>query len=250
MAAYLTFQLYGPMSSWGDIAVGEARVSSVHPSRSALLGLMSAALGLTRQDDAQLTALADAIRLAVLVLNPGHFMRDYHTAQVPPANVMKKRPAFTRRDELAVTKDELGTILSVRDYRIDAYYLIALELHGECDWILEDLLAALYCPIFPLYLGRKCCPPALPLAAQIVDAENLLTAIRIASVVAEKSTVAEDQLAKLASVAPYSLYWEEGMHAGIAAMQTTSRRDQPRSRRRWQFDERIEHHAMIDSLEA
>jgi CRISPR system Cascade subunit CasD len=34
---YLLFRLYGPMASWGEIAVGEMRHSEVKPSKSALL---------------------------------------------------------------------------------------------------------------------------------------------------------------------------------------------------------------------
>src|SRR6266699_2816470 len=47
---YLVFRLYGPMCSWGDIAVGEVRPSTMHPSKSAILGLVAAALGLKRPD--------------------------------------------------------------------------------------------------------------------------------------------------------------------------------------------------------
>ena len=50
---YLVFRLYGPMCSWGDIAVGEVRPSTVHPSKSAILGLIAAALGVKRPDTAQ-----------------------------------------------------------------------------------------------------------------------------------------------------------------------------------------------------
>jgi len=50
---YLVFQLYGPLASWGDIAVGETRPSALTPSRSAILGLLAAALGLKRPDTAK-----------------------------------------------------------------------------------------------------------------------------------------------------------------------------------------------------
>src|SRR5256885_4103212 len=58
---YLVFRLYGPMCSWGDIAVGEVRPSTVPPSKSAILGLIAAALGTKRpnmaHDDAERSAL-------------------------------------------------------------------------------------------------------------------------------------------------------------------------------------------------
>jgi hypothetical protein len=39
------------------------------------------------------------------------------------------------------------------------------------------------------------------------------------------------------------------MTSGVEPLKSATRRDQPRTRRRWQFDERVEHQAMIDNLE-
>ena len=247
----LLFQLYGPMCSWGDVAVGESRVSASVPGRAAMLGLLAAALGLKRDQEAQLQSLSTSLRFGMLVLSPGYFLRDYHTAQVPPVKALKKRPARTRRDELMVPKDELGTILSSRDYRTDACYLIAVQTSDMSKWNLETLEQALLEPVFPLYLGRKACPPALPLQPRIVKAESLLAAFQSAEFHGPAELL--DLLrpgAKSLGIEQdeFSLYWEEGMDAGCVAMWTTTRRDQPRTRRRWQFDERIEHQAMIESF--
>lgn len=250
MARYLTFQLYGPLSSWGDIAVGEARISSNSPSRSALLGLLSAALGFTRQDEEELQQLSRAVRFAVLVLDPGHLLRDYHTAQVPPASVMKNRPAFTRRDELSVPKNELGTILSARDYRNGARYRVMTEIHQDCPWKLEDLGAALRRPVFPLFLGRKSCPPALPLAPELIEANTVLAAFRAVTAATDISNTHSELDISASAEPPFSLYWEDGMQSGIAPLNSARRRDQPRTRRRWQFDERVEYHALVSELEA
>ncbi|MEN9864624.1 MAG: hypothetical protein RL748_214, partial [Pseudomonadota bacterium] len=45
---FLLFQLQAPLASWGGAAVGEFRGSEEYPGQSALLGLLGAALGLTR----------------------------------------------------------------------------------------------------------------------------------------------------------------------------------------------------------
>lgn len=249
---YLLFQLYGPMAAWGDIAVGESRVTAMLPGRSALLGMLAAALGLRRTDEKHLVSLSASIRFAVLTLNSGHFLRDYHTVQVPPANTLKKRPARTRRDELSMPKAKLGTILSSRDYRCDAVQRVAVEDSEEGDYTLERLQQALLRPIFPLYLGRKACPPALPLQPQIIESANVLEAFRNADFELPakwmKDIVPFGDIPAL-EAGPYPLCWEEGMDSGIAPMKTVPRRDQPRTRRRWQFDERIEHQAMLDTLE-
>lgn len=108
---YLVFQLQAPLSSWGEPAVGEFRGTAEHPSQSALIGLLGAALGVVRSDEAAHAALRDGYGFAVGLQSPGNLLRDYHTAQVPPRTALKGRPHATRRDELAVPKPELGTIL-------------------------------------------------------------------------------------------------------------------------------------------
>ena len=80
---YLLFRLYGPLASWGEIAVGESRHSANYPSKSALLGLVAAALGITRDDEAMQNRLHQDYALAMEVLSTGQLLRDYHTAQVP-----------------------------------------------------------------------------------------------------------------------------------------------------------------------
>ena len=45
MTDYLVFQLYGPMASWGEPAVGEMRHTNTIPGRPSILGLLAAALG-------------------------------------------------------------------------------------------------------------------------------------------------------------------------------------------------------------
>ena len=47
----LLFRLYGPLASWGEIAVGESRHTAVYPSKSALLGLLAASLGIRRDEE-------------------------------------------------------------------------------------------------------------------------------------------------------------------------------------------------------
>ena len=53
MKDFLVFQLYGVLAAWGDIAVGEYRPSLGHPTKSAVTGLLGAALGVDRSDESQ-----------------------------------------------------------------------------------------------------------------------------------------------------------------------------------------------------
>jgi len=164
MNDYLMFQLYGPLQSWGEIAVGQVRQSADHPGRSAVAGLLAACLGLDR-DDLRCLTLAGALRLAVRVDRPGLPLIDYHTAQCPDRKA--KRRFFTRKDELGgllAAGERPNTVLSDRSYRQDACCTACIWLRGESPFGLEELNAALLRPRFAPYLGRKSCPPGLPFA--------------------------------------------------------------------------------------
>jgi CRISPR system Cascade subunit CasD len=252
MTDYLLFQLYGPMAAWGDVAVGEARVTATHPGRSALIGFLAAAVGVRREDEEQQRRMAEGYWFAVRVVSAGSFLRDYHTAQVPSKAAMKGCPGYTRRDELALPKDDLGTILSSRDYRTDAYYHVAVEAQPEAAWSLESLRRSLEAPRFPIYLGRKSCPVALPLQPQIVPAANVASAFAMAQFT-DPDALMEGLVRWRSSEAlmgrSSSLYWDEKMNAGVAPRESFTRRDQPRTRRRWQFDERQENHAPLSGKE-
>ena len=239
MSEYLLFRLYGPMASWGDIAVGEFRPSFSHPSKSAVLGLIAAALGIRRDEEARHQGLSSSYGFGLRVESPGIPIRDYHTVQVPASGSGRnKRNYATRKDELTVPKDHLATILSSRDYYCDALYTVALwVVTKKSEAPLSEIAAALTNPTFTLYLGRKSCPMALPLEPQIVEAVNLREAFNIARF--NGATFIEG-LRRSESV---NVYWEGGEDSGYKAVHSNQRRDLPVSRRRWQFTTRTEQYA-------
>jgi len=98
MNRYLIFQLQGAMASWGEIAVGDVRHTRALPGRSALLGLLAAALGIRRDDDAALNALNAHYQFIVCAGKLSAWARDYHTVQVP--REARKVRYVTRKDEL------------------------------------------------------------------------------------------------------------------------------------------------------
>ncbi|MHB1013907.1 MAG: type I-E CRISPR-associated protein Cas5/CasD [Desulfurivibrionaceae bacterium] len=229
MAEYLIFRLYGPLVAWGDIAVGEYRPSFAHPSKSAIIGLLAAALGIRRDEEERQKSLAESCSFAVRVDAMGILLRDYHTTQVPSAR--KGVTHYTRRSELAV--DDLNTILSSRDYRCDAAYTVAINMFEDVQaHTVQELAAALQKPAFTLFLGRKSCPLALPLQPRIVNAATLREAIETATF--------DDELSDIMVAGPAAVFWEDDGESGLERQQVITRRDVPISRKRWQFGERRE----------
>ena len=240
MARFLTFALVAPLASFGALAVGERRPTWDRPARSAVLGLVGACLGLERDDDAAQAALAGAYGLALLCHAPGRLLADYHTAQVPPTR--GKRRFATRAEELRAP--DLATILSRRDYRTGAWHLAALWARGPAPrWPLPDLAAALQAPAFVPYLGRKACPLGLPLAPRLDDAPDPGTALARRHRATEPMAAPEARFRHMADAAGEAFVardrWDgEADPALLRRIET--RRDQPRSRRHWQFDLRPE----------
>ncbi|MBL8507279.1 MAG: type I-E CRISPR-associated protein Cas5/CasD [Chitinimonas sp.] len=235
---YLVFRLYGPMAGWGDIAVGEVRPTNDHPSRSALLGLVAAALGVAREEDDYHRRLAGSYHLAIAMQQRGQPLADYHTVQRPPQRA--KVEYTSRRDELTrLDKDELATTVSHRDYCVDTCVTAVIWAAVEDTPVtLEAMAQALRQPHFTLYLGRKSCPLALPVQAQVVVANDMVSALTTASF---KDEALFDRLRLEVGWRSIAESWIYSDQPFPGAHLISTRRDEPLSRARWQFLERQEY---------
>lgn len=233
MAQYLVFRLYGPLASWGLPAVGGDRQTGLAPSRSAILGFLGAALGIKREDELALTQLQQSVLVAVKQIVPSTLLRDYHTAQVPSAR--KNIIHSTRRSELA--EKDLNTVLSNRDYRCDAVWIIAIKLTDHSKYTLDKLKNSLLMPTYTLSLGRKSCPLSLPMMPQIVETEQLQDALDITFPAIMSSDKADNYW--FSSDGWVTYYWE-GSRQEIAGknIMTLHPWDEPVNRQHWQFRQR------------
>lgn len=177
MREHLVFLLSAPMGSFGSYAGHERRGSDLVPMRSAVLGLVGAALGIDREDTEGQAALR-AYAVAVQSFQASEPLRDYHTVQTVPT-ARARRPA-TRRHALDRIGRDANTVITIRDYRCDV--LIGVTLWGDGRWTLGDLAGHLRRPQFPLYLGRKSCPLASPLNAGVVTAADPVQALSLIEV--------------------------------------------------------------------
>ena len=248
----LIFQLQASLSSWGEVAVGEYRPSAEYPSQSAIHGLLGAALGIERNDDATQAALRNGYRLAVGVLSQGKLLRDYHTAQVPSRTDLKKRPHATRKDELSLPKTDINTILSSRDYRQDSAALVAIQTLADAPYSLPQLAEALKKPKFVLYLGRKSCPLDEPLHPCVINANTISAAFsdyrqKLDDLWAQQLPKHTGQ--KISTVR--KIAWGDDFGTddlsviGVNRDLSITRKDQVITRQGWQFADRSEHIALL-----
>ena len=228
MPEFLTFALAAPLAAMGEIAVGERRGSWDRPGRSAVLGLIAACLGLTRDDEAAHDALEARYGLALRIQHVGPLLPDYHTAQVPPAR--RGRRFATRAEEL--NAPDLETILSRRDYRTDVLALAALWSRPGARWSLLEIEAALHAPHYAPYFGRKSCPLMLPLAPVRTEAAHPVAALTDR---ANGGPEPERQLVLFRLAAAVTMTAADAHDFGLPIQRVEIRRDAVASRRRWQF---------------
>lgn len=153
--ATLLLRLAAPLQSWGADSKFETRKTNREPTKSGIIGLLAAALGLRRDDAAGLARL-NGLHFAVRADREGSLLVDFHTANREEDRKKGKAPYVT-----------------YRHYLQDAVFLVGLE--SEDTALLQELETALKHPVYPLYLGRRSCPPTLPLCLGIRAGELLDT---------------------------------------------------------------------------
>ncbi|MFT3797942.1 type I-E CRISPR-associated protein Cas5/CasD [Microbacterium sp.] len=140
----LLIELAGPQQAWGSRSRFATRATELAPTRSGVIGLVAAALGLARTEPLD---RFDKLEFGVRIDQPGRIERDFQTART--------------------LDGKTSMPLSQRFYLADAVFLAALGTEDRA--MLESLRQALTHPRFPLYLGRRAFPPARPLMPEIVD---------------------------------------------------------------------------------
>ena len=135
--ATVLLRLIGPMQSWGTTSRFDERDTGKEPTKSGVLGLVAAALGIDRENWHDLEPLC-RLRMGVRHDRPGVPKRDYQTAQrVISADGSKIH----------------DTAVTTRHYLADAAFLVGLC--GDNRALLERIHGALANPVWPLALGRK-----------------------------------------------------------------------------------------------
>lgn len=148
--AVLLLRLAAPLQAWGVDSRFTVRSAGSAPSRSGVLGMLAAAVGRRRTDPIEdLLSLAFGVRKD----QPGKTIRDFQTAI--DWNTRAPMP------------------ISNRYYLADGIYLAGVE--GDSA-LIDGLHEALQHPVFPLYLGRRSCPPTYPLSLGTRDT-SLLAAL-------------------------------------------------------------------------
>lgn len=128
----LLLRLAAPLQSWGVASKFDTRDTTREPTKSGVIGMLASALGRSRLENVD---DLNALNFGVRIDQPGVLLRDYHTARQKVGN---------------------SSFVTTRYYLADAVFLVGLE--GK-DSFLKKIAIALQNPAFPLFLGRRSCPP-------------------------------------------------------------------------------------------
>ncbi len=170
----LFLRLAGPMQSWGTSSRFQLRRTDLYPSKSGVLGLLLCAKGVGREESRQALDPLNRLRMAVRVDRPGTTDWDYHTVGAKIGIRMAKGGVKRTGN----TKDSpIETLLSRRQYLYDASFLVGLHARDGAEDTIASCAAALSEPVWPVFLGRKCCVPAEPVCAGTGSFENLTEAL-------------------------------------------------------------------------
>jgi CRISPR system Cascade subunit CasD len=172
----LYLRLEGPMQAWGDNSRFVVRRTMDAPTKSGVLGLICCAMGLTRAAARDRLPDLNALAMGVRIDRAGDRWWDYHTAGAGIGLLQAKGGIKETKPAKGVTAPpRIETLLSRREYLCDASFLVALQ--GESELIAE-VSEALASPRWPVFLGRKSCPPAVPIPEGEDRCGDLRTALK------------------------------------------------------------------------
>lgn len=156
MTYTLILHFDAPLQSWGTASRYARRDAGAAPSKSAVCGMVCAALGAAKeseQEAAVLEAFAKLRMISVILHQNSNnligLLSDFHT-------VLGTRNANGGKVSNA--------ILTTRFYHQDKKFAVLLE--SEDGDFLEKARQALQNPVWGGWLGRKCCIPAAPIVRE------------------------------------------------------------------------------------
>lgn len=181
-APTLALLLDSPLQSWGGSSRFQRRGAGSHPTKSGIVAILACARGIDKNapdEERQLAPLAAFLlttarlpriqrdwknqpRLAKdggILIHSTTRMTDYHTIgggydeKREKLNIPRKASGGT-----------FGTVQTWRDYLQDTRFAVFLQ--GD-PVELESCIQELANPKWGLWLGRKCCPPSVPIIGRV-----------------------------------------------------------------------------------
>lgn len=228
------------MESWGSVAVGTLRPTQKHPTKSSIVGIVSASLGLERTDKRILSLFTD-FEYAVISSGLESEMSDYSTVETSESENGEYMSTLPPRS-LELSRKKRNTMLVNKRYICNGFFTVLMVPTRDSEFSLDRIKDALERPYFVPYLGRKSCPLSFPMNPTVEEYVHLREIIPQVYLRPFRNEVfPESRLLKdVRKLRIYSTYDIGGYDGHIESVMNDDLPD----RGTWQFRERIEYEFM------
>jgi len=177
MRDFLILKLHGPMQAWGEHTFEGLRPSANYPTRSGLLGLLGACLGINRTEQDRLQELSDSVGMSVRLDKRNITRWDGSEKDLPIIKITDYHTVRNARADYIGKEKPHETIQTWREYLLDAQFTVAVWNYASACITLDEIECAVRQPLFTPYLGRRSCPLTRPLFEERVKAVDSISAL-------------------------------------------------------------------------
>ena len=157
--SHLSLLIDGPMQSWGFSSRFERRSTALHPTKSGIIGLIAAAMGIDKfaLDEPDRIQELSKLNLTIVSLPRRNHdlnrlrMEDFHTVE---------------GTQLANKQINKNAVITRREYLLDVRFGVLLKGNPA---LLSRVASAMQNPRWGVWLGRKCCIPATPVFVSLAS---------------------------------------------------------------------------------
>ena len=162
------------MQAWGGHTYEDFRPSYIFPTRSGVVGLLGACLGIEREQLQQREYLNNSFELTIKTEKRKIEKKTYKrekSEQLPIKKITDYHTVLKGRKADGKARKE--AILSYREYLCDAEFTLILDFKEDAVYSLSKIKKAVFEPVFTPFLGRRSCPLQRPLFEDVISAEDI-----------------------------------------------------------------------------
>ena len=165
MASYCitVLRLEGILQTWGIHSLWEERDTRIMPTKSGIVGILGAAMGIDREERGELSKLSKSFYLSVREDRPGVIFTDFQTVST---NCQRNA-----KGEVKYSKVSPATFLVHRDYIADAAFTAFLLSKPQISHKIKE---ALLHPVWLTSLGCRSSVPSRPIYEATLEVDETM----------------------------------------------------------------------------
>lgn len=191
--ATVAFLIDAPLQAWGASSRFQRRETEGFPTKSAVVGLVAAALGWDKNAEEEAAVLAPLAAMAFAVYRIPR-ASGLHTTRLTDFHTIGGGydKAASPMEKMSIPQKASGppianAVITKRSYLTDARYIATLS--GD-EALVAAIRAALEDPRWGVWFGRKSCLPALPLTPQVAPTRTAAVE-KLLALLSERMATAE-----------------------------------------------------------